>query len=495
MAICLGLVLMLTVVNLRGIKESGRTFAGPTYAFITIVLVMLGVGLAKILFGDGVAAESASYPLQGHDLTSLALVLLVLRAFASGCTALTGIEAVSNGVPFFRAPKSRNAAETLVVMGALAVTMFYGVTLLAAAAGVQYTEDPSALGLPADYVQPTVIAQLGSAVFGAGSVGFYVLQITTMAVLVLAANTSFNAFPQLASVLGRDGFLPRQFGRRGDRLVFSNGIVVLATMAGLLIVVFDASVTRLVQLYILGVFLAFTLSQLGMVRHWTGELRKGGGGRRGMHTSRVINAVGATVTSLVLVIVILTKFSHGAWIVMVAIPSLVFLMTGIQRHYRTADTRLAAPDAGFRLPSRVHAIVLVSRLNAPALQALAYARATRPDTLVGLHVDLEAADTARLEREWIARDIPVQLVLAHSPYRDVTGPILEHVSQVRRESERDIVVIYVPEYLVTHWWEQLLHNQSALRLKSRLLFVPGVIVTSVPLVLEELERPLHEKAV
>jgi hypothetical protein len=314
-------------------------------------------------------------------------------------------------------------------------------------------------------------------------------------VLVLAANTSFNAFPQLASVLGRDGFLPRQFGRRGDRLVFSNGIVVLATMAGLLIVVFDASVTRLVQLYILGVFLSFTLSQLGMVRHWTGELREASSGRRGFQISRAINAVGAMVTSLVLVIVILTKFSHGAWIVMVAIPLFVFLMIGIQRHYRTADIRLAAPDAGFRLPSRVHAIVLVSRLNAPSLQALAYARATRPDTLVGLHVDLESAETHRLERDWTARDIPVRLVLAHSPYRDVTGPILEYVSRVRRESERDIVVIYVPEYLVTHWWEQLLHNQSAFRLKARLLFVPGVIVTSVPLVLHELQRPLHQESV
>ena len=350
---------------------------------------MLGLAAVKILFGDGVTAESAAYPVHGADLTGLALVFLVLRAFASGCTALTGVEAISNGVPFFRKPRSRNAAVTLVVMGALAITMFYGVTLLATSAGVKYAEDPTELGLPADYVQQTVIAQLGTAVFGAGSFGFYFLQIATMLVLVLAANTAYNAFPQMASVLGRDGFLPRQLGRRGDRLVFSNGIILLATFAGLLIVAFDASVTRLVQLYILGVFLSFSLSQFGMVRHWTAELRTATTGRRGLRASRVVNLVGASVTSLVLVIVIVTKFSHGAWLVMVAIPVFVGLMVGIKRHYEMADLRLSPPEGGVRLPSRVHAVVLISRLNAPALQALAYARATRPSTIVGLHVELD----------------------------------------------------------------------------------------------------------
>ncbi len=269
LTICVGIVVLLTAVNLRGLRESGRAFAAPTYAFIAVVLTMLGLGLYKILFGDGVTAESAGYTVHGADLTSAAMVYLVLRAFASGCTALTGVEAISNGVPFFRKPRSRNAAVTLVVMGALAITMFYGVTLLATSAGVKYAEYPAELGLPADYVQQTVIAQLGTAVFGAGSFGFYFLQIATMLVLVLAANTAYNAFPQMASVLGRDGFLPRQLGRRGDRLVFSNGIILLAAFAALLIVAFDASVTRLVQLYILGVFLSFTLSQFGMVRHWT----------------------------------------------------------------------------------------------------------------------------------------------------------------------------------------------------------------------------------
>ena len=365
--------------------------------------------------------------MHGADLTGLALLFLVLRAFASGCTALTGVEAISNGVPFFRRPRSRNAAITLVVMGGLAITMFYGVTLLATTSGVKYAEDPTELGLPADYVQQTVIAQLGTAVFGAGSFGFYFLQIATMLVLVLAANTAYNAFPQMASVLGRDGFLPRQLGRRGDRLVFSNGIILLAAFAALLIVAFDASVTRLVQLYILGVFLSFSLSQFGMVRHWTGELRTATEGRRGLQASRMVNLVGACVTSLVLVIVIITKFSHGAWLVMVAIPVFVGLMLGIRRHYEAADLRLSPPEGGVRLPSRVHAVVLVSRLNAPALQALAYARATRPSTIVGLHVQLDAQSTSRLEAEWLNRQIPVPLTVVASPYRDVTGPVLDYV--------------------------------------------------------------------
>ncbi len=486
MVICLAMVVGLTAVNLRGIRESGRIFAAPTYAFIAVVLLMLALGLGKELLGQGVTAQSAGYEVHGHSLTTWAMVYLVLRAFASGCTALTGVEAISNGVPFFRAPRSRNAAITLVVMGALAVTMFYGVTLLATAAGVKYAEDPTELGLPPGTVQPTVIAQLGTAVFGAGSFGFYFLQIATMLVLVLAANTAYNSFPQMASVLARDGFLPRQMARRGDRLAFSNGIVLLAAAAVALIVAFDASVTRLVQLYILGVFLSFSLSQLGMVRHWGRQLRTHGP-ERSVRVSRVVNAVGATVTSLVLVIVITTKFSHGAWIVMVAIPAFVALMRGIQAHYRRTDDRLAAPGGGVRLPSRVHAVVLVSRLNAPCLQALAYARATRPSTLVALHVELDPEATEALEEQWLAREIPIPLVTVASPYRDVTGPVIDHVRTLREEGSRDIVAVFVPEYVVRHWWEHVLHNQSALRLKTRLLFLPGVIVISVPLVLDSVE--------
>ena len=486
----LGMVVMLTVVNLRGVKESGMSFALPTYLFIASVLLMIGVGIVKMLLGQPVVAQSAGYPVDTSAVTGLAAVFLLLRAFASGCTALTGVEAVSNGVPFFRVPKARNAALTLVGMGALAVVMFGGVTALAVSSGVKIAENPADLGLPADAVQPTVIAQIGSAVFGSGSIGFFVLQLATTAVLVLAANTAYNSFPIMASVLGRDGYLPRQFGRRGDRLVFSNGVVILAASAALLIIAFDASVTHLVQLYILGVFLSFTISQGGMVRHWGRELLHAPASRRGtILRSRLLNAVGATITALVLVIVVLTKFSHGAWLVIVAIPVFVLLMLAINRHYERTELKQAAPAGGVMLPARVHAVVLISRINAPALQALAYARAARPSSLVGLHVQTDRSDIESLEREWTRRGVPVSLVVVDSPYRDVTGPAVDFVRRLREQHPGDMIAVYIPEYVVSHWWETLLHNQSAIRLKTRLLFVPGVVTTSVPALLAGVEEP------
>lgn len=478
-----GLIVLLTVVNLRGVKESGLSFALPTYLFIGTVLVMLGAAAVRTVIGQPVVAASSGYPVETTDVTGLAAVFLLLRAFASGCTALTGVEAVSNGVPFFRAPKARNASLTLIAMGTLAVVMFGGVTLLAVTSGVHIAENPADLGLPPGTAQPTVIAQLGAAVFGSGSLGFYALQIFTTAVLVLAANTAFNSFPIMASVLGRDGYLPRQFGRRGDRLVFSNGVVMLAAAAALLVVAFDASVTRLVQLYILGVFLSFTISQAGMVRHWTRLLRTATTRRGAMHRDRIINGLGACVTALVLVIVVVTKFSHGAWLVIIAVPAFVALMVAIHRHYERTDQRQAAPPGGVTLPARVHAVVLVSRLNAAAMQALAFARAARPSTLVGLHVQTDRSNPGDLAAEWERRAIPVPLVLVDSPFRDVTGPALEYIQRMHTEHPGDLVAVYLPEYVVTHWWEALLHNQSAMRLKARLLFMPGVVTTSVPTVL------------
>ena len=488
--ISLAMVVLLTVVNLRGVKESGLSFALPTYAFIASVLIMLGMALWKGITGDPVVAESAGYSVDAVDATAAAAVFLLLRAFASGCTALTGVEAVSNGVPFFRKPKSRNAAVTLTAMGALAVVMFGGITALAVTSGVKIAEDPATLGLPADTVQPTVIAQLGTAVFGAGSIGFFALQLFTTAVLVLAANTAYNSFPILGSVLGRDGFLPRQFGRRGDRLVFSNGVLILAGSAAVLLVAFDASVTRLVQLYILGVFLSFTLSQGGMVRHWGRELRTATGSTRGrIQRSRALNMVGACVTALVLVIVVFTKFSHGAWLVIIAVPVFYLIMTAIQHHYQRTDRRLAAPPGGFTLPSRVHSVVLVSRLNAPAMQALAFARAARPSSLVGLHVQTDRSNVRDLEKAWEQREIPVPLVVVDSPFRDVTGPVVDYVKRMKADRPGDMVAVYIPEYVVRHWWEGLLHNQSAIRLKTRLLFVPGVVTTSVPMLLAGVQEP------
>jgi amino acid transporter len=481
----LGMVTVLTLANLRGVKESGRAFAIPTYGFVVSVFVMIGLGLARILAGNTPVAESAPYHVVPETrATGFLVLLLAMRAFASGCTALTGVEAVSNGVPHFKPPKSRNAAGTLAIMGALTVTMFAGITVLALASHVHVAHDPSQLvGAPQGYEQRTVIAQVAGAVFGGyDSIGFFAVQGFTAAILVLAANTAYNGFPILASILGADGFLPRQFARRGDRLVFSNGIVILAVLAGLLIWAFHASTTRLIQLYIIGVFVSFTLSQLGMVRHWTRELPLAplGAARRRIHRSRAINAVGAVFTALVLVIVLVTKFLHGAYIVVIAMPMLYLVMRAIRHHYDTVAAELQPGPAAVTLPSRIHAVVLVSRLHTPTLRAVAFARAIRPSTLVAVTVRTNPQETEELLRDWATRDVPVPLTVLDSPYREVTFPVLEYVRQIRRDSPRDVVCVFLPEYVVGHWWEHLLHNQSALRLKARLLFQPGVMVTSVP---------------
>ncbi|HEX6497785.1 MAG TPA: APC family permease [Micromonosporaceae bacterium] len=484
-ALSVGLVALLAVVNLRGVKESGTAFAVPTYGFVVIVLSMILVGGVRLATGGQVVAESARYPVSATASTTSALLVLMLalRAFASGCTALTGVEAVSNGVPSFRPPRSRNAAATLAIMGTLAITMFAGITALAVVSHIHITASNAQLiGFPTDGTQKTVIAQLGSAVFGGSSVGFYLLQAFTAAILVLAANTAFNGFPILASILGEDGYLPRQFARRGDRLVFSNGIVMLSLLAGLLIWAFDASTTRLIQLYIIGVFVSFTLSQAGMVRHWNRRLatERDRTARRQVHRSRAINLVGAVATALVLVIVLITKFTHGAWIVVIAMPALYLMMLGIHRHYRRIAEELAPDPGGMTLPARIDAVVLVSRLHKPTLRALAYARATHPDSLTALTVATSGTELRELQEQWADREIPVPLTVLESRYRDITRPVLDYVARLRSERPRDLVVIYIPEYVVGHWWEHLLHNQSALRLKARLLFQPGIMVSNVP---------------
>lgn len=482
--LCLGLVAVLALMNLRGVKESGSVFAVPTYGFVAVVFLTLAWGMARTVLGDTPRAESAHLGIQAsHGTTGLLAAALVLRAFSQGCTALTGVEAVSNGVPSFTPPKSRNAAATLAIMGGLTIAMFAGLTAMALISDVRVADSPGHLiGAPAGYEQKTVITQVAAAVSGDGSPLFFLVAGFTAAILVLAANTAYNGFPILASILGQDGFLPRQFARRGDRLVFSNGIVILALLAGLLIWAFDASTTRLIQLYIIGVFVSFTLSQLGMVRHWSQALplAPAGPARRGILRARAINAVGAALTGLVLVIVLVTKFTHGAWIVCIAMPMVFVLMKAIHRHYERVAAELEPAGDAVALPSRIHAVVLISRLHTPALRALAFARATRPSTLTAVTVRTSAAETAALEREWSERDIPVPLVVLDSPYRDITGPVLDHVGRIRRKSPRDLVCVFIPEYVMGHWWEELLHNQSALRLKARLLFRPGVMVTSVP---------------
>ncbi|EFE71535.1 amino acid permease [Streptomyces viridosporus ATCC 14672] len=498
----LGFVALLTAMNLRGVRESGRLFAAPTYLFIGGVLIMVGTGLLRYVLGDAPVAESARYgivPEQGDaDLAGLALVMLVLRAFSSGCTALTGVEAISNGVPAFRKPKSKNAASTLAAMGIIAVVMFTGVTALAIVAEVHITNDSCRLtGLAdcGDHTQRTVIAQLAAAVFGGStSFGFYYIQATTALILILAANTAYNGFPLLSSILAEHRYLPRQLHNRGDRLVFSNGIIALACVAGLLLYGFKANVTSLIHLYILGVFTSFTLSQTGMIRHWNRALRTETDpvSRRRHQLARAINTTGAVVTGLVLVIVLATKFTQGAWVAVLAAVLLWLMMRGIHRHYDRTAAELAVTDPRQEStpPSRVLAIVLVSTLHKPTLRALAYARAFRPDSLEAVTVAVDQESLAVLRKQWNDFDIQVPLKILRSPYREITRPAVEYVRSIRRAGPHDVVAVFVPEYVVGHWWENLLHNHSALWLKSRLLFIPGVTVTSVPW---QLSSAVHAK--
>jgi amino acid transporter len=490
-AINLAFVLLLTAMNLRGVRESGRIFAVPTYLFVVGVLVMIAAGLVELAIGHPPVAESAGWtvrPEPGHiGLTGLALVFLALRAFSSGCTALTGAEAISNGVPAFKKPKGENAARTLAAMGVLSIVMFGGITALALLANVRYVENACDLigftGNCTTDAQRTVIAQIAAAVFGGNhSPMFFYIQAATALILILAANTAFNGFPLLGSILAEHRYLPRQLHTRGDRLAFSNGILLLAFIAGLLIYVYKGSVTSLIQLYILGVFTSFTLSQTGMVRHWSRLLRveRDPVVRRRMHHSRWINAFGACFTGLVLVIVTVTKFTHGAYLVVIAIPVLFAMMRGIRRHYDRVADELVPEPGGMVLPSRIHAVVLVSRLHRPTIRALAYARATRPDTLTAVTVAITPEEVRKLQSEWNDHGISVPLRILDSPYRDITGSVLAYVADVHREHPRDLIVVYIPEYVVGRWWEHLLHNQSALRLKARLLFQRGVVVTSVP---------------
>ncbi|HEX9624407.1 MAG TPA: amino acid permease [Streptosporangiaceae bacterium] len=469
------IVAIIAVLNLRGVRESGIAFAVPTYIFIGVVCLMIIWGFTKLALGHPLHAESDHLKIPAQSTyTGFLLVWVLLRAFSSGCTALTGVEAISNGVPAFRPPKSKNAASTLALLGVIAVTMFGGVTALALVSHVHV--------LP-DHTQRTVIAQVGRSVFGDGSPLFYALQFVTALILVLAANTAFNGFPVLASILAKDGYLPRQLHNRGDRLAFSNGILLLAGFAIVLIAAFDASPTRLIQLYIIGVFVSFVCSQTGMIRHWNRLLKvtTDPAARGRMKRIRVINSVGAAFTAVVLVIVLVTKFASGAWIVVFAMPVIWLTMRGIQRHYASVAVELTPPvDEHVTLPASNRAIVLVSKVHLPTLRAVAYARATQPSYIEAVTVAVDADDSQRLREEWERADIPVPLTIVASPYRDITGPVVAYVSRLRRQSPRDVVTVFIPEYVLGHWWEQILHNQSALRLKARLLLLPGVIVASVP---------------
>ncbi|MFF4580375.1 APC family permease [Streptomyces sp. NPDC001389] len=493
-ALSVAFVVLLTVMNLRGVRESGRVFAVPTYGFVLVVYVMFAVAAVRLGTGATIRAESAHLPIEATGTyTGIAVVFLALRAFASGCTALTGVEAISNGVPAFRKPKARNAAATLAAMGALSVTMFAGITALAMVYRVHVAADPTELGLPPGTPMSTALAQIGRATFGDWHLLFYLLQAATAGVLILAANTAFNGFPMLASILAKDHYAPRQLYNRGDRLVYSNGVVLLALAAIALIVAFDAELTRLIQLYIIGVFVSFTLSQAGMVRHWRRELASPGTPRAGrvhIHRRLAINAVGAVMTAVVLVIVLTTKFTHGAWLVVIAMPVLFLGMKGVRRHYdRVAGQVAVAPGERPRKPARHHVVVLVANVQAPTLKALGYAQGLRPDTLGALSVAADEQEARGLREAWAEIDPGMPLKVLHSPYREVVGPVVAYVEEAAAAEGTDMLSVVIPEYVVGHWWEQPLHNQNALRLKARLLFTPGIAVIDVPYLLESARHP------
>ena len=491
--IAVGLIIFLTLVNLRGTREAGTAFAIPTYAYMIAIAVMIIVGFVRLFMGNLPMADSAAYDIHAASshldgLTGLGGVFLLMRAFSSGCAALTGVEAISNGVPNFKRPKSRNAGITLLMLGGIAASMMISILVLARHTGLQMVDDTSMVYLHGS-AQPDVhfapvISQLASTIFGDGSLLFIFVTSVTGFILILAANTAFNGFPTLASVLSRDSFLPRQLYKRGDRLSYSNGIMALAVGASALVILFDASVTRLIQLYVVGVFVSFTLSQLGMIRHWNKRLRlpQNGSERSKVLRSRSVNIIGFMMTGFVLAVVLVTKFTHGAWITVLLIALVFTIQRLIRRHYDTIRGQLRVEDWHTRraLPSRVRALVLVSNLSKPSMRAIATARAQAPINLEIVSVVSDLEEEKHIRREWKESGLPVPLTLVASPFRDITQIVISYVRSRRQRSPEEMLVVYIPEFLVRHWWENILHNQMALRLSRSLLRIPGVVLTIVP---------------
>ncbi|WP_200847097.1 APC family permease [Microbacterium sp. 18062] len=500
--LAVGFVVLIVLVNLRGVREASRAFALPTYVFIGSVAVMIVVGIVRWILGDPPVASSAQYEVQAESLTQAAVILLILRAFSSGCSALTGVEAVSNGVPAFRRPKVANAQKTLTAMGIVAILLFSGLTVIALVSGVHYAENPCHLiGFDcANQPQPSLMAQVAAATFGAGSVPFFVIQAATACVLLLAANTAFNGFPLLGAVLARDGYAPKALNTRGDRLVFSNGMLILGVAAILVLVVSQANLTTLIQLYIIGVFVSFSLGQIGMVRHWRRELRalKSLPGearrqrsarlhRREIVSGLVINSIGAGLTAAVFLIVTVTKFTHGAWLVFLAIPVLSLLMIGVSRYYRDVEHEIALDDRTRFGATGDVAIVLVGRLQKPVVKAIDYALAARHDTTVGLHVAVTKESANAVQKDWEEHRMQVPLVILESPYRTYGGPVTAFIEQYRALHGPAVVTVYLPQYIVGHWWESLLHNRRARRMANQLMLVHGVTITLVPWLLDSSE--------
>jgi amino acid transporter len=463
----LGLIAFIALANLRGIKESGRLFAAPTYIYIITLGALVAYGLFRSYFGDIDRVPFDPQAFEGSREAGGTLGLfLILKGFSSGAVALTGVEAISNGVPAFRRPESKNAATTLTWMATILGSLFFGISLLAHRLHPYPSHDE------------TVISQLGRAVFGDGPI-YVLLQFATAAILTLAANTAYADFPRLSSIIARDGYLPRQLANRGDRLVFSNGILVLSGLAGLLIVAFGGITNALIPLYAVGVFASFTLSQAGMVIHHL-RLREPGWKR-----NTVINVVGAIATFVVLLIIAGTKFTSGAWVPIVVIPAIVLLFKGIHRHYVRVRAQLSIPP-DYKPPPMNHTmVVLVGGLHRGVLDALAYAKSLNPNHIAAISVVSDDEQQERIEKIWAERNIDVPLEIVYDPYREVTTPILRYIDEIDARWDNDIITVLIPEFVVEHWWGHLLHNQTALLLKGRLLFRKGTVVTSIPYHLHE----------
>ena len=454
--LCVFAVAVVSVVNLRGIRESGKLFAVPTYLFIVSMFVMVVYGALGAVF-DFIG--EAPYAPHGPGLEGVGL-FLVLRAFSAGCAALTGVEAVSDGVPAFKPPEARNASIVLAWLGAILITLFLGITYLAYDFGI----------VPREH--ETVVSQIARHVFG-GGVLYYAVQLVTMLILLLAANTSFADFPRLAFFLARDRFIPRQFGNQGDRLVFSNGILILGGLAALLLVVFRGETHALIPLYAVGVFISFTLSQTSMVRRW---LRLRG---QGWWWRAALNGAGAAVTGLVMLTIAVTKFSHGAWIVLLLIPTLVALFMMMHAHYDDVAGQLSLEGFAPPPPMTNTVLVLVGDLHRGVVKAIQYAQTLSP-AAKAVFIETDPERTRRLEEKWAKWGMGAPLIVLSSPYRSLLGPLLEYIEHLQQHGDNHVVTIVLPEFIPARWWQQILHNQTALLIKGRLLFRKNVIVTDVP---------------
>ena len=466
--LCVGLIVLVAVANLRGVRESGRAFAVPTYAFVVLCGGMIIIGMVRWAMGDlSPVAQAASV-----EATQGLTLFLILRAFSAGCSAMTGTEAISNAVPAFKPPEPKNAGKTLMIMATTLAFLLLGVTALTQILDI----------VPSETGHDTVISQVARAVYGDGTFFYFAFQIATMAILILGANTSYAGFPRLTSVLARDGLMPRQFANQGDRLVYSNGVIGLTVIAIIVVVIFGAQTHKMIPLYAVGVFLSFTLSQAGMVVHWFRQ--KDEGWRR----RATMNGVGAALTGIVAVVIVLTKFVHGAYLVVVAVPILVAIFYAINRHYRMV-ARVLAPQSSAAMERieelaasspRTTAVLFVASVNALTARSVSLARALSPDDIHAVTVGGDPERVRELRETWARIAPDMELEMVESPYREFVKPALDYVRSLEPGPDHTVVVV-IPEFVVEHWWENLLHNQSALRLKGALFLVPWVVVISIPL--------------